>query len=277
MAPAARSSRATSATAWSAARGSPRRGWIRSPARAGRGGRARGDRGARSRLGLAPVPRRWRSAARGWRPVAATAVLAFGALLGATAVPGPDSAVAGRVYVAGSSTPAVAAAADAATTDDTSSSTTGSGDATPPRWTRQRTRRRALPADTAAPAPAPATSTPTDSGDGTTTPAGTTKPAATSPAPVKHAWVNRCDTFSTGGAPTASAAQAQTTPPATAGGLADAGTVLPAYASVTKGSLANAVTLISGLDATAAQQQNCATYSAVEPWDGLGQDRSRDR
>ena len=73
------------------------------------------------------------------------------------------------------------------------------------------------------------------------------------------------DTFTAGGTPTASAAQTSTTPAPTTGGLADAGTVLTAYSSVTRGSLANAVTLISGLDATAAQQQNCATYSAVAP------------
>ncbi len=191
--------------------------------------------------------------------VAAVAVLAFGALLGATAAPGPDSAVAGRVYVAGLSTPAPApdvtgsAASSTGDAPDTSPVDT-SGDAAAP-----------VPAETATSSPAPAQTTPTNSGadTGSTTPAGTTTPAATSPAPVKHVWLISMDTFSVGGAPTASAAQA--TPAPTTGGLADAGTVLPAYASVTSGSLANSVTLISGLDATAAQRGNCATYSAVEP------------
>ena len=207
--------------------------------------------------------------------VAATSaaiVLAAGALLGAAVLPDTQVAAAGRVLLA--AVPQAAAPADAPASEPGTTSADAPADAA------------LVDAGTAADvAPGPAstgdagTGAPADPGAGSPTASDPAPaPASASPAPVKHVWVlalEGVNVATAGGAPTtagapavtAASAHASAETPSAGGlpGLRASGTVLTGYRSVARGSLANAVALISGQTPTPAQADGCATYSPIAP------------
>ena len=197
----------------------------------------------------------------------AAVVLAAGALLGAAVLPDTQVAAAGRVLLAAvpqATTQSEAPGepeATAAEADGTSGvSVADDGGASADAAVSD------VPASGSGPATAPANPSPKPS-----TPS-TAPAAATSPAPIKHIWVlalEGVNVVTAGGTPSAAAARAHASAEeASTGGLPGlraSGTVLEGYRSVARGSLANAVALISGQRPTASHAGACPTYAAITP------------
>ncbi|MSW83584.1 MAG: hypothetical protein F2832_02400 [Actinobacteria bacterium] len=188
---------------------------------------------------------------------AAGALLFMGALLGSAVLPGTPMAATGGTIIARVIPSQVDDSASEAEVPADEPAVDDAGDVAD------------LPADPVVPE-TPAEPTPTP-----TTPAEEDVPAPTapaSPAPVKHVWVIALEATNVAtdplppvalaAAPLAAAAAVE---PTGLAALRAAGTTLTGYTSIGKGSLANAIPLISGQRATPAQEAGCATYSEVTP------------
>jgi hypothetical protein len=116
-------------------------------------------------------------------------------------------------------------------------------------------------APASAPEPVPAASSPTPAATAEPKPKPKLKPGAAKPAPppVKHVWVVSLTGH------TLAQALAQPSPMPYLSQLVPRGLLLPRYAAVDRGSLANGVALLSGQAATDDQRAGCPTYADVDP------------
>ncbi len=208
----------------------------------------------------------------------ATAVLAAGIVAGAALGPTPPSSPADSSTLAERALGALAAqASGSATTSATPSSTPNSGasQAAPSKPSHQASTPTASPAKTSTPSSsenAPSSES-TANGPSSESPSpestpskGTSESEKTAPGtpvklpPVKHVWVIALSSMSF----TEALAQAKADP-YLAKQLVPKGTLLSAYTLTAPSALANGIALLSGQGVNLDTEQNCPTYSELQP------------
>ncbi len=213
---------------------------------------------------------------RGMASALAAGVLSVGILAGVALGPGPASSPADSATLAQRALAALVASAGSSSQTTTSTSTA----ATPPPITSEPTPTPSATSSTkgkakSAPAPIEASSSSESSSESTTSgsPEGSSKSSKgsgesekTAPGtpiklpPIKHVWV-----IALSGTSFSAALADPTADPYLAKQLVPKGTLLSNYALSSSSALGNGIALLSGQSVNLDTEQNCPTYSALEP------------